>query len=270
MSSPHARVSSSTAACPARPTLGVLIRFSNSAQTLPDVLAALRYQTVTPDVIVGVDSACTDHSRQLIEAAGGRILPWPHAYDHAKVLNFGLRHLETDLVLVLSSHTVLDDPETLARMIDAMRDPHTACVSLKWDNDPHYTDAITWNELRAKGLKFGSIYSNSMGMLRRSLWLETPFDETLHTAEDYAWAIAHLKRGHICRRLKLPFHYQRSGHNRDHDFARTVFRFARLHGLKVAWLGVLGTLKEWWKALRHRDPSATGLHQARLRAWAGF
>ena len=268
MPSPHAPVSAPHVT--ARPTVGVLIRFSNSAQTLPDVLAALRCQTVSPDLLVGVDSACTDHSRQLIEAAGGRILPWPHAYEHAKVLNFGLRHLDTDLVLVLSSHTVLDDPETLARMIDAMRDPRTACVSLKWDADPHYTDAITWDELRAKGLKFGSIYSNSMGMLRRSLWEQTPFDESLDTAEDYAWALTHLKQGHLCRRLKSPFHYKRSGAARDGEFARIVFGFARLHGLKVAWLGVLGTLKEWWKALLHHDATATTLHQARLRAWAGF
>ncbi len=250
----------------ARPSVGVLIRFSNSAETLPEVLAALRRQTLWPDQLLGVDSGSQDLSRQLIEAAGGRVVRWPHAYEHSKVLNFGLRHLETDLVLILSSHTVLDDATTLARMVEAMRDPLTACVSLKWDSDPFYTDSITWQELLAKGLKFGSIYSNSMGMIRRHFWMREAFDESLATAEDYAWAISHLKSGHVCRRLALPFHYQRSGYNRDFDFARMVFQFARKHQLKVAWLGVRATPKSWWKALRHRDSSAR-LHQARLSAW---
>lgn len=251
---------------PASPSIGVLIRFANSAKTLPAVLAALAAQTLRPDVILGVDSGSQDESRQLIDGAGGRVVRWEHAYEHAKVLNFGLRHLETDLVLILSSHTVLDDPETLARMVECLRDPLTACVSLKWDADPFYSDSITWQELLAKGLKFGSIYSNSMGMIRRELWTRMPFDESLETAEDYAWAIAQLEKGHVCHRLALPFHYQRSGHNRDYDFARMVFQFARRHRLKVAWLGVRATSQAWWKALRHRDSSAR-LHQARLSAW---
>ena len=249
-----------------RPSVGVLIRFANSAKTLPEVLAALKAQTVCPDVILGVDSGSQDLSCQLIKAAGGTVVRWPHAYEHSKVLNFGLRHLETDLVLILSSHTVLEDATTLARMVEAMRDPLTACVSLKWDADAFYSDAVTWEELMAKGLKFGSIYSNSMGMIRRHFWTREAFDESLPTSEDYAWAISHLKSGHVCRRLALPFHYQRSGHNRDYEFASIVFQFARTNGLKVAWLGLKNSLKAWWKAVRTHDEAA-GMHRARLKAW---
>ncbi len=225
-------------------TVGVLIRFANSAETLPDVLKALQKQTLQPDLILGVDSGSQDGSRAMIEAAGGKIISWPHRYEHSKVLNHGLCHLETDLVLVLSSHTVLEHPETLARMVEAMSDPRTACVSLKWDADPFYSDAIDWRELSAKGLKFGSIYSNSMGMIRHDLWKALPFDESLLTAEDYAWTLEHLKRHHICRRLTLPFSYQRSGYSRDGEFAKVVFQLAQQHHLRVTWLGVIGAIKE--------------------------
>jgi glycosyltransferase involved in cell wall biosynthesis len=44
-------------------TLGILIRFANSAVTLRDVLAALQAQTLQPDVILGVDSGSSDGSR---------------------------------------------------------------------------------------------------------------------------------------------------------------------------------------------------------------
>ncbi|HEY1048683.1 MAG TPA: glycosyltransferase family A protein [Prosthecobacter sp.] len=246
--------------------VGVLIRFANSAGTLPGVLAALQNQTLRPNVILGVDSGSQDASPSLIKAAGGKVISWPHRYSHARVLNFGLAHLDTGLVLILSSHTILQSPDTLARMVEAMHDRRTACVSLKWDNDPFYSDAIDWRELSAKGLKFGSIYSNSMGMIRRSLWQRHPFDESLPTAEDYAWAVRQLHIGHICHRLHLPFHYQRSGPSRDYEFSRTIFGLARHHRLKVTWFGLRSSLVAWIKSLMEGNPSAS-IHRARLAAF---
>lgn len=248
------------------PTVGVLIRFANSAQTLPAVLEALKNQTLQPNVLLGVENASSDGSRALIEAAGGRTCVWPHSYDHAKVLNFGLRHLTCDLVLILSSHTVLEAPDTLARMVEAMVDPASACVSGHWDDDPFYSDAIGWKELQAKGLKFGSIYSNSMGMIRRSLWEELPFDESLTQAEDYDWAISQAARGFACKRLRFPFSYRRSGATRDAEFAQITFQLARKHGLRVTWLGVRQSLSQLLSSLLVRRTDSA-IHLARLRAW---
>lgn len=252
-----------------RPTVGVLIRFKNSAATLPRVLQRLHAQTIRPLFILGVDTGSTDGSAALITQAKGRVVSWTQPYHHARVLNHGLRHLHTDLVLVLSSHTTLDDDDAVERMLAAFKDPRVACVSAKWDDDPFYSDDITWDELRAKGLKFGSIYSNSMGMIRRKAWTTTPFDESLVTAEDYAWAIEQLKRGQICKRLSLRFGYERSGHDRTFEFAQLVFQFARHYRLSVTWLGVRRSLQQMLKALCMRRPDTPpALHYERLKAWA--
>jgi glycosyltransferase involved in cell wall biosynthesis len=250
------------------PTVGCLIRFKNSASTLPQVLKRLRDQTLPPDTILGVDTGSTDGSADLIRAAGGQVITWTQPYNHSKVLNFGMAHLPTDLALILSSHTTLEDDDALERMVAALAEPRVACVSAKWDDDPFYSDAIGWKEIRQKGLKFGSIYSNSMGMLRRSYWQDTPFDETIPTAEDYAWAMDQLFRGRLCRRLKLHFDYQRSGHSRDYEFARLVFRLARKHRLRVTWLGVRPSVKLLLKKLLSGS-SDTAPHSDRLLAWAG-
>lgn len=225
------------------PTLGVLIRFSDSTSTLPAVLAALKKQTLQPDVILGVNSGGTDASSAYIRAAGGRVANWTQPYARASVLNFGLRLLPTDLVLILSSNTVLESPDTLAQMVVAMRDPAAACVSLAWDDDPFYSDAITFTELQRKGLRFGSFYSNSMGLIRRRHWQKIPFDESIPTAEDYAWAIEQLQKGHTSLRLRLPFSYRRDGTSRAGQFARVVFRLAHRHTLNVTWLGPFASLK---------------------------
>ncbi|WP_395747694.1 glycosyltransferase family 2 protein [Prosthecobacter sp.] len=253
-----------------RPTIGVLIRFKNSAATLPTVLQRLREQTIQPLFILGVDTGSTDDSPALIKQAGGRVIAWTQPYHHARVLNHGLRHLHTDLVLVLSSHTTLEEPDAVERMLGAFADPRVACVSAKWDDDPFYSDSITWDELWAKGLKFGSIYSNSMGMLRRKAWVSIPFDESLVTAEDYAWAIEQLQRGQICKRMKLRFGYERSGHDRTFEFARLVFQFSRRYRLRVTWLGVRGSVQQMLTApfMRRADSAPPSLHYERLKAWA--
>lgn len=252
-----------------RPTVGVLIRFANSAGTLPQVLEALRAQTVPPDQILGVASACSDRSRQILESAGARVIEWTVPYHHSRVLNHGLRHLRTDLVLVLSSHTVLGAPTVLADLVAAFSDPRVCAASVKWDNDPYYSDAVTWDELQVKGLRFGSIYTNSLGMIRRTSWEETLFDESITTSEDYAWAIDRLRRGEVCRRLALPFSHLRHGAPRHREFADIVFQFSRRYDLPVTWLGPRSSLSFLARSLWNRRPAHEWRPALdRLLAWA--
>jgi hypothetical protein len=117
-------------------------------------------------------------------------------------------------------------PDTLAHMVAALNDPALVCVSLKWNDDPFFSDAISSTELQQKGLRFGSFFSNSMSMLRCSLWESLAQDETLPAAEDVAWALAQLQNGHLCRRLHLPFSYRRRRLARDAEFAQITFHFA--------------------------------------------
>jgi GT2 family glycosyltransferase len=222
----------------------VVIRFNNSAATLPAVIAALRRQSVQPDLVLGVNNRSTDGSAELMRAAGANIIDWTQPYHHSRVLNFALRHCPNDLVLVLSSHTVLRSSDAIEKLVAAMADPNSACASAKWDEDPFYSDTIDWEELRAKGLKFGSIYSNSMGMLRRSVWEEAPFDETLVSMEDCDWALKQVKRGYRCRRVEMDFDYQRRGNPRHYLFAVLTFQLAARHGLSVAWLGAGTTMRK--------------------------
>lgn len=260
---------------PVATSIGVVLRFKNSAATLPEVLASLRSQTRRPDFILGVNNASTDGSYDLLRRAGAQLVDWTGPYWHPTVLNFAMGQCPTELVLILSSHTVLESPDTLARMADVFSDSRTACASGKWDEDPFFSDCVDWNELQRKGIKFGSFYSNSMGMIRRSLWEQVPFDETLPTLEDGAWALDQIRRGFVCRRLSFPFRYQRGGRRRDYVFALITFQLAARHGLRVTWLGVGGTLRavaRIWLARLVPGKTRVQLETAplldRLRAWA--
>lgn len=239
---------------------------------MPSVLDGLARQSLQPDLVIGVDNQSLDSSTDLLKHYGATVLDWPHPYHHSRVLNFATGQCPADLVLALSSHTTFCAPDTLARMAEAMADENTACVSGKWDDDPFYSDAVTWAELAANGMKFVSIYSNSFGMFRRSLWLQTPFDESIAGMEDYAWALEWVKRGYVCRRMAFPFRYERTGTER-HGFLATVsFQLAARHRLRAIWLGPRGTMAGLVRCAL--DSIKTGqcdpdmrLHRERLMAW---
>lgn len=259
-----------------RPTVGVVIRFHNSAATLPAVLRSLQAQTRQPDMIVGVDNGSTDHSAELVRAAGGNVVAWNERYTHPRVLNHGITHCPTTYVMALSSHTTLDAPDVIERLIRELdQDPQDCAASAPWDDDAFYTHRITWDELKQKGLKFGGIYSNSMGMIRRSCWEQRSFDPLQVECEDYAWAVEMLDLGHVVLRVPFPFSYHRHGGNRIGIFASVAFDLARRHGLRVAWLGPTGSLRgllhHAWRWVvtpsRQAEKQALSAHWAKLSAW---
>ena len=260
-----------------RPTVGVVIRFRNSATTLPAVLSSLKTQTRQPDMIIGVDNGSTDNSAELVRAAGGRVLDWNERYTHPRVLNHGITHCPTTYVMALSSHTTLDAPDVIERLVNELdQDPQACAVSAPWDGDSFYSRRVTWEELKEKGLKFGGIYSNSMGMIRRSCWERRSFDPRQVECEDYAWAVEMLDLGHVVLRVPFPFSYHRHGGNRIGIFASVAFDLARRHGLRVAWLGPWGSLRglahhAWrWMITPTRqsiEKQALSAHWAKLSAW---
>lgn len=211
--------------------VAVLIRFADSAATLPGVLRALERQTRRPDRILGISNRSTDGSGELVRAAGGVVLDWPHPYQPAKVLNFGLAECATDLVCVLSSHTTLVSPDALERLVAAVCEAGTACASAGW----HLTqpaERVTWSDLEQRGLPYSSIYSNSCGILRHECWRNRPFLAAAGIVEDYEWALAQLRRGHRCQRLRLDFRYERPGPIRYFSFARHLAALAHCQGLR--------------------------------------
>ncbi len=103
-----------------------------------------------------------------------------------------------------------------------------------------------------------------MGLIRRSRWESLPFDEKIPTAEDYAWSVGQLARGHRCARINTVFSYQRSGTSRDEAFARAVFSVGYQHQLPVRWLGAKASLRQLLTTSPRKVDPAVG---PRLKGW---
>ncbi len=263
---------------PKRPSVAVVMRFKNHCATMRPTLAALTAQTHPPDQIIGVDTGSSDGSRELLLSHGARIVDWTQPYHVARTINAGVAACTTDLVLVLSAHSVLDDRETIARYVAAFADPACAGVSLR---PPGYTrdlpDAITWSTVQERGLTYCSIYSNSHGMVRKSLWDEMPFDECFGCAgEDYCWALEQLRRGHHVVMLPIAYSYLKRDRRLHADFLYAVLTIGSRFRLPMGWLGVKRTtLALAWAIIRvvvslglsrqSRDDLAE--HVGHMRGW---
>lgn len=198
-----------------------------------EVLLSLKRQSIQPATVLGIDNNSSDGSRDLMRAFGAEILDWPGQYHHSKVLNYGMSHCRTDAVLVLSSHSQLESPHTLKALVDALQDPDTVAASLPYSGDSSDAtpDRVVWPYLVRHGLPYGSIYTNSCGLLRRSAWLEHPFNEAVNIAEDYVWALWHVARGKSVNRVRLPYNYLRRGTTRYFSCVRVVCALASAYGL---------------------------------------
>lgn len=246
-------------------TLGVVIRFRNSASTLERTLAGLAAQTRLPDLIVGVDNDSSDDSRHILEEHGATFVDWRAPYHVSRVLNHALRACNTDLVVVLSSHSVLLEHDTLARYERSFDDENVAAACHRHRGLARYSDVVDLEQVKRCGMSRGSFYSNSVGCLRRRFWEEIPFDERIDfAAEDYHWALSQLERGRVVRLLRF-----RHEHNRPTTpsqiflkTSRAVRAIGRQHGLRIAYLGPGGDLHEalhaayWCAKSWGRDPMA--------------
>jgi glycosyltransferase involved in cell wall biosynthesis len=216
-------------------TLGVVIRFKNSSETLPAVLESLLRQRAQPDVIIGIDTGSTDASAQLLRDIGAQVVRWTNRYEHSAVLNSGIAVCPTDVVMALSSHSVLQGSDETQGLLAAFDDPQTACASVR---HPRFGQSVGWDDLAKHGLTDAAIYSNSAGAIRRSLWASVPFNESAPVCEDHEWAVGRLKQGYRCRLLPFSIDYRRPGpEKRWLAHWRMTFALARFYRLPVAWPG---------------------------------
>jgi len=257
------------------PTLGVVIRFKDSAGTLPAVLAALATQSRPPDLIVGVDTGSRDGSSGLMRAAGAQVVAWTDHYSHPRSLNHGIAACATDLVLALSSHTVPDGATVLADMVAALADPAVVAVSHRPPACAVYPERIAWTDVVRLGLTWDSFYSNSSGMFRRADWQVTSFAPDTPIAEDYDWVLGRLRAGGVALSWDFPRRYLRGTprDDRAYEMAKALTGIARRHGLRLrrGWGEEVGASLRaaWWlaKTLGRDEEAQAVARSQRQRLW---
>lgn len=192
------------------PFLSVVIRSRNEEKYLPSVLAALRAQKCgfSWEVIL-VDNQSEDATLQAAEAFGCKIVAISKEdFTYGRAINLGIEHARGEIILLLSAHSLPIGSNFLEKCAVPFIDPAVAaarCISTsdqvnlaRW----HQPEIIQYPSVEAQKLiETGTDWlkkypAAACCILRRSVWEEIRFDETLEAVEDKEWASRVLKRGY--------------------------------------------------------------------------
>ncbi len=181
----------------------VVFRVRNEGATLGAVLDGVLKQDCPdrPELVV-VDSGSTDNTLDIARSRGCRIVSIPpEAFSWGYALNLGAREARGDIIIYLSGHCVPVDRRWLSTLLAPFSDGRVAGVYSRHQPVPAL-DPFEGVELEYLWFPKGGgspvesqSFSNASCAIRRSVWEQIAFDETLLSCEDGDWAARVLKAG---------------------------------------------------------------------------
>ncbi|RYD80074.1 MAG: glycosyltransferase family 2 protein [Verrucomicrobiaceae bacterium] len=161
-----------------------LIRTYNSEKTLSHTLGALNEQTEPPDQYVFVDSGSTDATLNGVPAGSIVHRFSGTEFSFSEALNQGVELVETEFVLIISSHTVLGNRKAISYALTLLEDDALGAVYFSKENGEELrNERIDRNNFDG----FNGLW-NTCALVRMSLLRQRGFNREAFSAEDQEWA----------------------------------------------------------------------------------
>jgi len=237
--------------------ISIVLRTKNEGKSLGETLALLRRQVYAPKPeLIIVDSGSKDDTLAIASRHGDvRIIHMPSAeFTYGHSLNTGIRAAHGDVVVALSAHAFPCGNHWLSRLVDPFRDARVAGV---YGRQLPHVDA--WPSVKRDYLEFYGCerniqtdpadpghhcFSNAASAIRRNLWEQHPFDETLPYCEDWEWARAMLERGYF-----IVYEPEASVYHSHNEPLTSVYRRCRREMLarKQLYKQQIGSETSWYR-----------------------
>jgi glycosyltransferase involved in cell wall biosynthesis len=168
-----------------RSTYSVLIRTFNSENTLPATLRSLDVQTQRPSEYVIVDSGSTDNTLKLLPRRSVVHRFVGARFNYSEALNQGVEHISTDYVLIISSHTALENRSSIECALNALNSDERIGAAYFCSNNagPLKHDVIDEGNFNG----FNGLW-NTCSIIRVPLLRKRAFRPDVFAAEDQEWA----------------------------------------------------------------------------------
>lgn len=174
--------------------VGVVIRALNEADHLPRLLDGLSRQTVQPDLIVVVDSGSTDGTAEIAEELGCKVVKIdPESFTFGRSLNHGFEFCEAEIVVVVSAHVYPTHEDYLENLLEPFVDSKIGMVYGRQVGDAtsQYSEQLVlegWFPGAGEAWQRHPFANNANSAVRRDVWLQYRFSETLSGLEDIHFA----------------------------------------------------------------------------------
>jgi rhamnosyltransferase len=180
----------------------IVIRACNEEKHIPRLLQGIEQQTLKDPEIILVDSGSTDHTLDIVSQYPVNVVQiQPEEFSFGYSLNRGISHAHGDLIVIVSAHVYPVYPDWLERLLAPFADPQVALTYGKQRGNAlnKFSEAQIFQHWYPDHTQLHQPYpfcNNANAAIRRSLWEDLRYDETLPGLEDLEWAHRIMARGY--------------------------------------------------------------------------
>ena len=175
------------------PSCSLIIRAYNEEGHIGRLLEGVLQQTLKNVEIILVDSGSTDATVAIANRYPVSVFfIQPDQFTFGRSLNLGVSHATSEYVVIASAHIYPVYPDWLERLLVPFNDPTVALTYGKQRGDA--STKFSEHQIFARWYPEASFTrqdlpfcNNANAAIRRSLWEQHPYDETLSGLEDLAW-----------------------------------------------------------------------------------
>lgn len=261
--------------------VALVVRCFNEEAHIGRLLTGVGRQRRRPDQVVVVDSGSTDATLPIAQQFDVDIVSIdPREFSFGRALNVGLAATDCDLAVLASAHVYPVYDTWIERLLEPFSDPKVALTygQQRAPGTASYSEQQIlrrWFPTRSEPAQEHPFCNNANAAIRRSVWLDLPYDERLTGLEDLAWAKRALELGNVLAYVAdAPII-----HVHEESFSQIVNRYRReaiahkeiypeqsIRGAAAVRLGLFSIARDLRAARQERRLGGTAADILRFRA----
>ena len=188
------------------PRCSVIIRAYNEEKHIGRLLTGISQQNLADIEVLLVDSGSVDNTVAIAFELDAnfpiRIVHiQPEEFTFGRSLNLGIKEASSDLIVMASAHVYPVYPDWLERLLAPFSDPRVGLVygRQRGENHTWFSEQqifARWYPEQSQLRQAHPFCNNANAAIRRSLWNQYPYDETLSGLEDLDWARWAMNQGY--------------------------------------------------------------------------
>ncbi len=176
-----------------KPSCSIIIRAYNEEAHIARLLQGIAEQTLPKSQVILVDSGSKDRTVAIAEQYGAEVVHIPpEEFTFGRSLNLGISRAKAELVVMASAHVYPVYPDWLEQMLTPFEDESIGLTYGKQRGAArsHFSEQQIfkhWYPELSTPRQEHPFCNNANAAIRRSLWQEHAYDETLPGLEDLEW-----------------------------------------------------------------------------------
>jgi len=216
----------------------IVIRAYNEEKHITRLFEGIQMQTVGDVEVILVDSGSTDSTVAIAQEHRAKVVHiQPQEFTFGRSLNIGIRSASRELLVIASAHVYPIYPDWLERLLEPFKDPQVALAygrqrGAETTRFSEHQIFARWFPEHSDLRQTHPFCNNANAAIRRPLWEQHPYDETLTGLEDLAWASWATREGHALAYVaeaEIAHVHDETPHGVFNRYRREAMAFKRLY-----------------------------------------